>query len=84
MQQFRPKTDSVGAIYDRITALIDEGVWVPAVGNGALRNLVEELVARGWRIIPPNEEEMSGVLPPRPCACGQGLWLDHEQGSYCG
>ena len=30
-------------------------VWVPAVENGGLRGLVEELATRGWEIVPPNK-----------------------------
>ena len=68
------------AAYKKIVALREEGVWVPAITNGGLRQLFAELGARGWKILPPDRE----VSPRRPCTCGNGVWLDHEQGPYCG
>jgi len=28
-------------------------VWVPGIGNGAFQQLLKELLARGWAILPP-------------------------------
>ena len=40
-------------IYEKIVALKEEGVWVPAVENGGLKGLLESMAERGWEIIPP-------------------------------
>ena len=50
-------------IYQQIEALAGKPsksrknsfVWVPAVANGGLKMLIEELSARGWEITPPAE-----------------------------
>jgi len=76
MAEFRKPSPEMETVYTKITALAGEGVWVPATSNGGLRQLLAEMETRGWKIIPP--------APARPCTCGQGLWLDHEQGPYCG
>ena len=45
--------DHLGAIYSEIIKLREEGVWVPAVENGGLKQLLAELLKRGWIIYPP-------------------------------
>ena len=50
-------------IFERIKSLEGEPsslnpagtVWVPGVGNGSLKGLLEELLERGWEIKPPPE-----------------------------
>ena len=51
-------------VYQKIVALADEGVWVPAVSNGGLHQLLAELEVRGWKIVPPPavDEKMAGDL----------------------
>ena len=75
---FREPSAEMQAVYEKILALIAEGVWIPATGNGGLRQLLAEMEARGWKVIPP-------AIAQRPCACGQGTWGGEcPQGSYCG
>ncbi len=54
---------SVDEVYEKIVALsgqqskarVGYTVWVPAIANGGLKGLLEELAARGWEIIPSEE-----------------------------
>lgn len=54
---FREPSAEMQAVYEKIIALSDEGVWVPST-NGGLRQLLAELEARGWKVIPPEEKEV--------------------------
>jgi len=53
----------VDEVYEKIVALsgqqsktrVGYTVWVPAIANGGLKGLLEELAARGWEIIPSEE-----------------------------
>ena len=57
MAKFRKPSPEMEAAYQHILALAGEGVWVPATSNGGLLQLLAELEARGWKIIPPEEKE---------------------------
>ena len=51
-------------------------------GRMLLEGNLEQQAALAWAA--GLAEDLEESLPPRPCTCGQGLWLDHEQGPYCG
>jgi len=52
---FHTPSPEMEAVYQQIIALADEGVWVPAVANGGLLQLLAEMEQRGWWIIPPTQ-----------------------------
>ena len=54
-REFRGPSPDMETVYQKIVALADEGVWVPATSNGGLRQLLAELETRGWKVIPPKE-----------------------------
>lgn len=56
---FRKPSPEIEAVYEKMLMLGLEGVWVPAVDNGGLRQLLAELEVRGWKILPPSEKKMS-------------------------
>ena len=53
MTGFPKPSPEMEAVYQQIFALTDEGVWVPAISNGGLRQLLAEMEIRGWKVIPP-------------------------------
>ncbi len=82
MTEFRKPSPEMEEVYEKIIALADEGVWIPATSNGGLRQLLAELEVRGWKVIPPEETktEFLGGIPFREfegtkmcLICGEAL-----------
>ena len=79
--KFAKASPDLRARYDRIVALAAEGVWVPAVSNGGLLQLLAEMEKRGWKIVSPALSKKRGG---DSCACGEGTWgQECPQGPYC-